>query len=140
MRLSTGITVVDDSYNSSPSALQSALQVIAHERRATRKAAVVGEMLELGEHATRLHQECGRAAAAAGLDRLITVGSGPATLLAEAAIAGGMDANAVTWVPASDAAAELITSWLAAGDLVLVKGSRSIKTDAVVDRIAAEFA
>jgi UDP-N-acetylmuramoyl-tripeptide--D-alanyl-D-alanine ligase len=139
-RLSKGITIVDDSYNSSPSALHTALEVIAHERRATRKAAVLGEMLELGEHAARLHEECGRAAAAAGLHRLVAVGGAPAKTLADAAVAAGMDRALVTWVPTSDAASELMTSWLAPGDLVLVKGSRGIQTDAVVDRIAAEFA
>jgi UDP-N-acetylmuramyl pentapeptide synthase len=51
-----------------------------------------------------------------------------------------MDAAAVTWTPNSEQAADLITEWLAAGDLVLVKGSRGIRTDVVVDRIAAEFA
>ena len=57
-----------------------------------------------------------------------------------AAVAAGMPPDAVTASESSDAAAELIVSWLAPGDLVLVKGSRGIKTDAVVDRIAAEFA
>jgi UDP-N-acetylmuramoyl-tripeptide--D-alanyl-D-alanine ligase len=140
VRLARGITVVDDSYNSSPSALRKALDVIARDKRATRKAAVLGEMLELGDHATRLHQECGRAAAAAGLDRLIAVGGAPAKALADAAIAAGMKRDAVSWSDTSSAAADAIASWLGDGDLVLVKGSRGIKTDAVVDRIAAEFA
>jgi UDP-N-acetylmuramoyl-tripeptide--D-alanyl-D-alanine ligase len=140
IRMAKGVTVVDDSYNSSPTALTQALDVIAHETRATRKAAVIGEMLELGAHATRLHQECGRAAAAAGLVRLITVGGDPANALAHASIAAGMDAATVTWTRTSEAASGLITSWLTAGDLVLVKGSRGIKTDVVVERIAAEFA
>jgi UDP-N-acetylmuramoyl-tripeptide--D-alanyl-D-alanine ligase len=140
LRLAAGVTVVDDSYNSSPSALQQALAVIAREQSATRKAAVLGEMLELGEHSARLHRECGRDAARAGLDRLITVGGAAAKTLADAAVAGGMNAEAVTWAATSSDAADLITEWLTPGDLVLVKGSRAIKTDAVVDRISAEFA
>jgi UDP-N-acetylmuramoyl-tripeptide--D-alanyl-D-alanine ligase len=140
VRLSRNITLVDDSYNSSPSALRKALDVIAREQRATRKAAVLGEMLELGEHATRLHQECGRAAAAAGLDRLITVGGEAAKALADAAVAAGMKRDRVSWTGTSSDAADAITGWLGEGDLVLVKGSRGIKTDAVVDRITAEFA
>jgi UDP-N-acetylmuramyl pentapeptide synthase len=51
-----------------------------------------------------------------------------------------MKAEAVTWAATSSDAADLITEWLTPGDLVLVKGSRAIKTDAVVDRISAEFA
>jgi len=140
IRLAKGITIVDDSYNSSPSALQKALDVIAHEGSASRKAAVLGEMLELGDHAIRLHDECGRAAAAAGLSRLITVGGDAARVLADAAIAAGMDAAVVTWTRTSESASDRITSWLGAGDLVLVKGSRGIRTDVVVDRIVAEFA
>jgi len=140
VRLRNGVTVVDDSYNSSPAALRSALQVIRREARAARKAAVLGEMLELGEHSDRLHRECGEQAAAAGLDRLIAVGAAPAKALAEAAVAAGMSQAQVTWVDSSAAAAELIVDWLSPGDLVLVKGSRGIKTDQVVDRISAEFA
>jgi UDP-N-acetylmuramoyl-tripeptide--D-alanyl-D-alanine ligase len=140
LRLAAGVTIVDDSYNSSPSALRHALAVIAGEQTATRKAAVLGEMLELGAHSAPLHRECGQAAARAGLDRLITVGGTAAKTLADAAVAAGMRAEAVTWTETSSDAADLITEWLASGDLVLVKGSRGIKTDAVVDRISAEFA
>ncbi|HUE86741.1 MAG TPA: UDP-N-acetylmuramoyl-tripeptide--D-alanyl-D-alanine ligase [Vicinamibacterales bacterium] len=139
LRLPTGVVVVDDSYNSSPTALQRALEVVAHETRATRKAAVLGEMLELGEHSLQLHRACGEAAAAAGLDRLIAVGGAAAQALAEAAVRTGMPADAVTWTASSGAAADLIVSWLASGDLVLVKGSRGINTDAVVDHITEEF-
>ncbi len=139
LRLAKGVTVVDDSYNSSPAALKRALEVIAFEQRATRKAAVLGEMLELGDHSLRLHQDCGRAAANAGLDRLITVGGAAAKALADAAVLAGMAAGAVTWMASSAAAADVIVRWLEAGDLVLVKGSRGIKTDMVVDRVAAEF-
>jgi UDP-N-acetylmuramoyl-tripeptide--D-alanyl-D-alanine ligase len=140
LKLRAGVTVIDDSYNSNPSALRNALEVMARETRALRKGAVLGEMLDLGEHSIRLHRECGAVAAAAGLDRLITVGGPAAKTLADGAVAGGMAADAVSVTERSDAAADLIVSWLGTGDLVLVKGSRSIRTDAVVDRIAAEFA
>jgi UDP-N-acetylmuramoyl-tripeptide--D-alanyl-D-alanine ligase len=135
-----GITLVDDSYNSSPTALQRALEVIGYEGDATRKVAVLGEMLELGDHAIPLHEECGRAAAAAGLDRLFAVGGRPAKALADAAVAGGMPPEAVHYFEKSEQAADAIAAALQAGDLVLVKGSRSIRTDIVADRLAAEFA
>jgi UDP-N-acetylmuramoyl-tripeptide--D-alanyl-D-alanine ligase len=139
-RLKGGVTLIDDSYNSSPTALKRALEVVARETRAARKVAVLGEMLELGESSTRLHEECGRAAAAAGLRLLFAVGAQPARALANAAISAGMPASAVTYVDKSDQAAEMVKSALRAGDLVLVKGSRGIRTDVVVDRIVAEFA
>ncbi len=139
LRLPKGVTVVDDSYNSSPTALQRALEVLAREARAARKAAVLGEMLELGEHTLGLHRTCGAAAAAAGLDRLVAVGGDAAQALAEAAVHAGMPDPAVTWTASSSAASDVIVPWLASGDLVLVKGSRGIGTDAVVKRIAEEF-
>ena len=85
LRLPGGITLIDDSYNSSPAALMRALDTLRAATGSARKVAVLGEMLELGEHATRLHEECGAAAAAAGLDLLVAVGGAPARALADAA-------------------------------------------------------
>ena len=65
-RLRGGIVLVDDSYNSSPSALRQALDVVAKEPRVARKVAVLGEMLELGDQTAALHEESGRYAASGG--------------------------------------------------------------------------
>ncbi len=59
LRLPGGITIIDDSYNSSPAALMRALELVAAAEGCARKIAVLGEMLELGTHAERLHRECG---------------------------------------------------------------------------------
>jgi UDP-N-acetylmuramoyl-tripeptide--D-alanyl-D-alanine ligase len=139
-RLSGGVTLIDDSYNSSPTALKRALEVVSRETRAARKIAVLGEMLELGESAMRLHEECGRAAAEAGLRLLVAIGGQPARAMANSAVAAGMPASAVMYLEKSDQAASQVKSLLRAGDLVLVKGSRGIRTDLVVDRVLAEFA
>jgi UDP-N-acetylmuramoyl-tripeptide--D-alanyl-D-alanine ligase len=138
-RLRGGVTVIDDSYNSSPAALQQALDVVAHERGVARKVAVLGEMLELGDHALRLHRESGRAAAAAGVDLLFAVGGAPAQALAEAAVDAGMPSASVTWIDKSGAAAHAVAAAVRGGDLVLVKGSRGTRTELVVDRLMAEF-
>jgi UDP-N-acetylmuramoyl-tripeptide--D-alanyl-D-alanine ligase len=139
-RLASGVIVVDDSYNSSPSALAKALDVIAREAGAGRRIAVLGEMLELGEHAIRLHTESGRLAARSGIDLLYAVGGAAAQALAAAAVAAGMPATAVTYFPSSDDAAAAIAAAVRRGDVVLVKGSRGIRTDVVVDRLAVERA
>ena len=139
-RLGRGVTIVDDSYNSSPAALAKTLEVIARETGATRKIAVIGEMLELGEHATRLHTESGRTVARSGVDVLFAVGADPARALAAAAIEEGMPAEAVTHFATSEEAATAVASAVRPGDLVLVKGSRGIRTDRVVDALTAEFA
>ena len=139
-RLPGGITLIDDSYNSSPTALRRALDVVAHESRCERKVAVLGEMLELGDHALALHRECGRAARAAGLTALFAIGGAPARALAEAAIDAGMSADSVTWFEQSANAVAPISAYVRRGDLILVKGSRGTRTDIVADRLAAEFA
>jgi UDP-N-acetylmuramoyl-tripeptide--D-alanyl-D-alanine ligase len=139
LRLPGGVTVVDDSYNSSPSALARSLETMGAARGSARKGAVLGEMLELGAHSQRLHVESGRAAAAAGLDWLIAVGGPPARALAESAAAAGMPSAAVSYVATKEEAAEAALERVRPGDLILVKGSRGIGTDLVVERLKVEF-
>ena len=133
--------MIDDSYNSSPSALRRALETVRSATGSARKVAVLGEMLELGAHAERLHRECGRAAAESGLDLLITVGGEPAAALAREAVAHGMPDRCVWHVAAKRRGGRRWRSGRSApGDLVLVKGSRGIGTDLVVERLKGEFA
>ncbi len=140
LRLARGTVVIDDSYNANPTATQRALDVLRTSRLAGRRVAVLGEMLELGDSAIVLHEAVGRAAAAGSLDLLLTVGSTPARAMAEAAIAAGMAPSNVHYFETSDEAADRASSWARSGDLVLVKGSRGVRTDKVVDRLKAEFA
>jgi UDP-N-acetylmuramoyl-tripeptide--D-alanyl-D-alanine ligase len=140
VRLSGGVTIIDDSYNANPAATRQALAVLAGERTASRRVAVLGEMLELGDHAGALHEEVGRAAAGAGIDVLFAVGGGPALALARAAVDAGMRDSAVRYFATSEEAAEALAGLVRTGDLVLVKGSRGIRTDRVVGRLAAERA
>jgi UDP-N-acetylmuramoyl-tripeptide--D-alanyl-D-alanine ligase len=136
-RLASGITLVDDSYNSNPRALQCTLEAVAAERACSRRLAVLGEMLELGAQTVALHEACGRAAAHAGLTHLVTVGGAPALAMARAAVSEGMPGSAVRHVGTSDAAADVLVPELRPGDVVLVKGSRGVRTDIVADRIKA---
>jgi UDP-N-acetylmuramoyl-tripeptide--D-alanyl-D-alanine ligase len=140
LRLPGGVTVVDDSYNSSPAALERALETMRAATGSARKVAVLGEMLELGSHAARLHAQAGRLAAESGIDLLFAIGGDGAQALAFAAANGGMPSNAVLYVPTSGEAAEIVARKVRAGDLVLVKGSRGVRTDLVVDRLKVEFA
>ena len=140
LRLPGGITLIDDSYNSSPTALRRALHTLKTATGSARKVAVLGEMLELGSHSRGLHDECGETAARAGVDVLIAGGGPSARALADAAIRAGMPETAVAYVPTSAEAAALALERTRPGDLVLVKGSRSIGTDVVVDRLKAEYA
>src|SRR6478672_902108 len=98
------------------------LSDVVERARGLRPAARRGEILELGAHSERLHVECGRAAAAAGLDWLVTVGGAPARALAEAAVAAGMRPAAVTHVATREDAAAAALERVRPGDLILVKG------------------
>jgi UDP-N-acetylmuramoyl-tripeptide--D-alanyl-D-alanine ligase len=140
IRLGRGVVVIDDAYNANPGAVRGALAVMAGERRFARRVAVLGEMLELGPGSVALHEACGRAAVAAGLARLVTVGGEAARRLGLAAIDAGMPDSAVTHAATSVEAAEIASALVRPGDLVLVKGSRGIRTERVVERLTSEFA
>ena len=138
VRLGRGVIVVDDSYNANPTATRRALDVLRTTDTRGRRVAVIGEMLELGDRAAALHEQVGRAVV--GLDELVTVGGEPARAMADAAVASGMNRAHVRHFATSDQAADAVDAYVRDGDLVLVKGSRGIRTDVVVDRLKAEFA
>ena len=140
LKLASDLTVIDDSYNANPTATKRALEVLGDAANQSRRVAVLGEMLELGEWAVALHEDVGRAVARAKVDLLITVGGEPARALSDAAVAAGMPREKVVYVETSDAAADAAVRLVHGGDLVLVKGSRGVRTDRVVDRLKAEFA
>ena len=132
------VTVVDDTYNSSPTALETALEAVGRTRGCVRRVAVLGEMLELGARSVALHEACGRAAVAAGFDAVIAVGGSPALALAEGARVAGLPEDVVMTFATSGEAAEYVTNSVQVGDVVLVKGSRGIKMDQIVDRLKVE--
>ncbi len=123
-----GATILNDSYNSNPEALQSMIQTLA-ARPARRRILIAGEMLELGEHALALHAACGRAAAEAGLDLVVGV-RGNAEHLAAAACAGGV---ASLFLPDAEAAGRWLAQNLRAGDVILVKGSRGVHLERTIE-------
>jgi UDP-N-acetylmuramoyl-tripeptide--D-alanyl-D-alanine ligase len=139
-RLARGVVVIDDSYNSNPLAVAIALETLSQDRRGGRRVAVLGEMLELGARSEALHRMTGRAAAGAGLGLLLTVGGDVARALGAAAVEAGMSSDRVIHFEGSEAAATRLTELLHADDVVLVKGSRSVRTDLVVSRLEAEWA
>lgn len=139
VRLSRGVTVVDDSYNSSPAALERALRSLGGDRGHRRRIAVLGEMLELGARAPALHRACGRLAVEAGFDVLVVVGGPSVSELAEGARAAGLGAGHVMTCAASEEAASLVSGLVRPGDLVLVKGSRGVRVDRVAERLKAEW-
>jgi len=130
LRLPGGLTVIDDSYNSNPRALESALRGAAR-LPASRRVAVLGDMLELGPAGEEYHRAAGRLAAGLGFELLVAVGP-LARHMARGAAEGGLPASRIlSFEDASRAAAEL-PAHLRPGDLVLVKGSRGVHLEKIV--------
>jgi UDP-N-acetylmuramoyl-tripeptide--D-alanyl-D-alanine ligase len=130
-----GRTILNDSYNSNPEALRSMIRTLA-AWPASRRILIAGEMLELGDHAARLHAECGTAAAQAGVDLVVGV-RGNAQHLATAACNAGIPS---LFLPDAEAAGKWIAENLHAGDVALVKGSRGVRLEKAVEIAKAAFA
>jgi UDP-N-acetylmuramoyl-tripeptide--D-alanyl-D-alanine ligase len=136
VRLGEGVVLLDDCYNSSPDALQAAvvaLTLLPGQRR----LAVIGDMLELGPAGPALHREAGRELAGR-LDVVIGVGQLAKELL-EGAREAGMAAPTLHHFADASEAAEAVRTLVAPRDAVLVKGSRGVKLEKVVDALRARF-
>ena len=135
--LAAGFTVVDDSYNSNPRSLIHMVRTIAEGGKKRKRLIVVaGEMLELGAETALLHREAGREIARNGITVLWGVRG-----LANEIILGAEEAGitATKFFDTSTAAATAIVAEVREGDLVLVKGSRGVATDRVVNALREHF-
>jgi len=133
LRLPDNVTVVDDTYNSNPEALASVLATLASSTPAGRRVLVMGDMLELGPDAPGFHRASGELAARSGVGML--VGVGPLSRQAvDAARRAGMEAHGLD---DANQAARSVPPWIRAGDLVVVKGSRGMKLEIVVEALRA---
>jgi UDP-N-acetylmuramoyl-tripeptide--D-alanyl-D-alanine ligase len=136
IRFANGVTVVDDSYNSNPQALLEAVRAMADAKGFRRRIVVAGEMLELGAQGVTLHRDCGRQIAALGVDLLVGVRG-----LAKELVAGALEANAghAVFCETPEEAAETVIAEAHPGDLVLVKGSRGVRTVRVIEKLRIGF-
>jgi len=131
-----GFTVINDSYNSNPAALLSMVQTLIEGAGSARKIVVAGEMLELGENERAIHRETGENLGTSGIDKLIGV-RGLANELVEGAKTAGLAAS--SFAEDSDAAGELLVQEIRPGDVVLIKGSRGVRTEKVLDKLLERF-
>jgi len=131
--LKGNIKLIDDSYNSNPDALRAALKSLSG-LPARRRVAVLGDMLELGKKEQQYHLQAGKQVVGYGWDVLVTVG--PLSVhMAEGARKAGMAKNQIHSFQDSDETAAAIWRLVQEGDLILVKGSRGIQTEKIVDRL-----
>lgn len=127
-----GIRFVNDSYNANVVSMKAALQMLQETPVKSRKVAVLGDMLELGDHTDPAHLEVGGLAAQCQLALLVAVGP-HSKLIAEGAVKNGMEAQRVMTVANAGAAAEMLRWLLRDGDFVLLKGSRGIGLEKILE-------
>lgn len=135
-RQAGAVRVLDDTYNASPASLRAALATLEAGRRGGRLVVTLGDMLELGDIAVEAHREAGRAIAAAGVAELIGMGR-----LAREAVDAAREAGLVEsrhTMTLEDTVAHLLKR-LAPGDALLVKGSRGMRMERVVDVLTARL-
>jgi UDP-N-acetylmuramoyl-tripeptide--D-alanyl-D-alanine ligase len=132
-----GRTVLDDCYNANPASMSAALATLAASVGSSGRAfAVLGDMLELGNDARELHAALGREAARRGVAGLVGVGE-LAAEIGRGAREGGLERVLVTRDPAEAAGA--VAAWSNAGDWILVKASRGIRLERVVEALQTFF-
>ncbi|HEY0656914.1 MAG TPA: UDP-N-acetylmuramoyl-tripeptide--D-alanyl-D-alanine ligase [Pyrinomonadaceae bacterium] len=137
LHFAEGFTVINDSYNSNPSALLSMVEtLIGGSAGAKRKIVVAGEMLELGSREKEIHRETGEKLARTGIDFFIGV-RGLAQEMVESAKNAGL--NETRFFDSSDEAGGFLSGAIEPGDLVLVKGSRGVRTEKVIEKLLEKF-
>jgi len=139
LRFADGFALINDSYNSNPLALEAMTELLARTPGYRRRILAAGQMLELGPDSPRLHREAGLAAASLNLDILVAV-KGDAADIAAGAIEGGLPAERVHFFATSSDAGAFLSESVAPGDLVLVKGSRGVRMERIVDALRARHA
>jgi UDP-N-acetylmuramoyl-tripeptide--D-alanyl-D-alanine ligase len=144
VQLSNGAALINDSYNSSPAALQSMTAVLAATTGYRRRILAAGEMRELGRNSAELHREAGHFAArlankADKIDWIIGV-AGDAAQIIEGAVAAGLPRAQTRFFGTSEEAAKFLVDFVESGDVLLVKGSRGVKMERIVDALLTRFA
>ncbi len=132
-----GITVIDDCYNASPESMRAAVDVLVSyaQKKDARPAALLGDMLELGDDARLMHDQVGQYVAQMQVQKLFCYGA-MADIIAEAAIKKGIRAdNVYVCLDTRDPQrmADMILSALGQGDVLLVKASRAVRAENVIE-------
>jgi UDP-N-acetylmuramoyl-tripeptide--D-alanyl-D-alanine ligase len=131
----SGAVVINDAYNASPDSMVAALKTLAQLRGPSdRSIAVLGEMAELGEYADEEHDRIGRLAVRLNVQKLIVVGHGARHIHNAAGLEGSWDGESVL-VETPEEAYDLLRDNLGAGDIVLVKSSKSANLRFLGDRL-----
>jgi UDP-N-acetylmuramoyl-tripeptide--D-alanyl-D-alanine ligase len=131
-----GVTVINDAYNANPVSMQAAVITLAEMDSASRRVAVLGDMAELGSLTELAHFRIGESVARLPIDVLVTVGP-RARHIADGARAEGMPADRVHVCDSAEEATEVLRGTLSHNDAVLVKASRVMGLESVVEEIVS---
>ena len=140
LRFSNGAALINDSYNSSPAALQAMTELLAVTPNYRRRILAAGEMRELGASSKELHREAGKFAAKTGKLNWIVGVSGDAAEIIKGAVDSGFSADQTRFFETPEEAAVFLGSIVVSGDLLLVKGSRGVKMEQIVESLIARHA
>ena len=136
-RAAGGVDILDDTYNASPVSVRAAIETAAARPRRGRLVVVLGDMLELGDGAADAHRDVGAAVTAAGAAELVGLGPLAAHAVDAARARGLAEAHATRTFEDTLA---LLLKRVVPGDVVLVKGSRGMRMERVVDGLVARLA
>jgi UDP-N-acetylmuramoyl-tripeptide--D-alanyl-D-alanine ligase len=131
-----GITIINDCYNANPEAMRSMLELL-RDTPATRRVAVLGEILELGREAGTLHRNIGKYAAEQGIHAVIGI-RGAGRWMVDEAMAAGLSGGAASFFETPEQAGEFLKTFLKPGDAVLFKGSRGVHVERALEGAFAE--
>jgi UDP-N-acetylmuramoyl-tripeptide--D-alanyl-D-alanine ligase len=140
IRFTNGFALINDSYNSSPAALQAMTSLLAATPGFRRRILAAGEMRELGPSSATLHREAGEFAGKTGKIDLVIGVQGDAQQVVEGAVSAGVARSATKFFPTPQEAAQFLVEFVKPGDLLLVKGSRSVKMERIVEALLGRFA
>ena len=137
VRFEDGFTVINDTYNSSPTALTALTQLLAATPGYQRRIVAAGEMLELGDSSEELHRECGHAAVELHKIDWIFGVQGYAADFVDAAIKAGHPRERAIFFENSQEAAKFLEQFIVPGDLLLLKGSRGVRMERILEAMDA---
>lgn len=134
VRVSRGVKLIIDCYNANPASMKAAVELLAQAGEHRRTIAVLGDMLELGPNALRMHEEVGEFVARHGIDYVVTCGT-LGRSLAQGARQAGVDHARIIEVEDAQAAVDAVKAIVEPGDVVLIKASRGMRLELVADAL-----
>lgn len=129
----SGAKVINDAYNASPESMEASIAVV-NNMKGYRRILVLGDVLELGDYSEEGHRKVGAYLSKGDFYRLITVGQDSRWIGLEA-IEQGFPKERVHHVETNQKASELLENWITPRDLILIKGSRGMKMEEIIEFI-----